>query len=218
MKLIKRHYTTSLEIRETDSGAKVLHGTAVVFDSLSQDLGGFREKVSPSALDWTLENIPLTLLHGHNSLYVLGSQEGRTLDINVSKAGLEFECEPPDTQWARDLIKSIERRDVNGCSFGFNIMENGAQWTEEDNEQICTLTRIAMPEISITPLPAYTATNAEVRDYLAATGAPKALRDAAGAKAEAPKVGEQEPSAGATRDATRTLDLMSRRLRIFEAL
>ena len=39
------------EIRRVDAGSRLVEGYAVVFDSWSQDLGGFREKISRTAFD-----------------------------------------------------------------------------------------------------------------------------------------------------------------------
>lgn len=168
--MIRRHFATKLQVREDGDGNQVATGTAVVFNSLSLDLGGFRERVQPGALDWSLENVPLKLLHAHDSRFVLGSQAANTLDITKTQDGIDFEARMPPTSWARDLYISMERGDVAGCSFGFNIRRGGVEFAEEDGRAVQILTDVEVREISVTAFPAYLETSANVRDVLTGLG------------------------------------------------
>ena len=46
--------------------SRMVEGYAIVFDSESRDLGGFVEKIEPSALDGVLEKSDILCLLNHN--------------------------------------------------------------------------------------------------------------------------------------------------------
>ena len=56
----KRYYNISVEQRESteteSESAPVVVGHAAVFDTLSDNLGGFQERISPKAFDNVLDN------------------------------------------------------------------------------------------------------------------------------------------------------------------
>ena len=49
-------YLTGVELRADDDKAPVIVGYAAMFDKLSSDLGGFREKIQPGAFARTLKD------------------------------------------------------------------------------------------------------------------------------------------------------------------
>jgi uncharacterized protein len=100
--------------------SKTISGYASVFNSLSQDLGGFKEVIKPGAFTRCLQNNPdVRCLFNHNPDAILGRTTSGTLRLSEDATGLHFECEMPDTQASNDLRISIQRGDINQCSFGF---------------------------------------------------------------------------------------------------
>ena len=57
------------------------------------------------------------------------------LAASADNRGLSFECDLPDSQFARELHQSIERRDIAGNSFGFLLDEGDDEWTEDYDEE-----------------------------------------------------------------------------------
>jgi len=148
------------EIR-ADSDKKVIQGYAARFNSLSELLyGQFKEVIRPGAFSQSLQNNDIRALFEHNSAYVLGRNKAGTLKLSEDEQGLAVEIEPPQTAWAKDLIQSIERGDINQMSFGFRV--NADKWTQKGSEYIRELTEIDLFEVSVVTFPAYTETSISI--------------------------------------------------------
>lgn len=158
---------TVQEMRVTRGAADertTLAGHAAVFDQLSEDLGGFREKIEPGAFKAAVKGDVRALVN-HNSDKVLGRTKSGTLRLEEDKTGLAFELDLPDTQPARDLAVSVERGDVDQMSFGFRTIKD--QWEVKDKEDIRTLIDLELYEISPVTFPAYPQTDVAVRSLQA---------------------------------------------------
>jgi phage head maturation protease len=68
---------------------------------------------------------------------------------------------PPDTQWARDLLTSIDRGDVDQMSFGFRTILD--EWEQKKNESIRTLKEVELVDVSPVTYPAYPDTSVALR-------------------------------------------------------
>jgi len=152
--------TNGLEVR--GSGRPRIVGHAAVFDTLSLDLGGFREKILPGAFADSLHG-DVRALWDHNSSYPLGRTRAGTLKLREDSMGLRVEIFPPDTQWARDALESMRRGDVTGMSFAFHVPPGGDAWGTQNGETIRTLKKVILAEVSPVVFPAYEAASAEVR-------------------------------------------------------
>ncbi|HHX58957.1 MAG TPA: HK97 family phage prohead protease, partial [Candidatus Moranbacteria bacterium] len=101
------------EIRvEGDDKERKITGYAAVFNRKSENLGGFVEIIRPGAFKEAIKDADVRALFNHDSNYVIGRTTSKTLTLEENQKGLKFEAVPPDAQWARDLLKSIERGDV----------------------------------------------------------------------------------------------------------
>lgn len=150
------------KMEQVKANDNIIEGYALRFNSLSKDLGGFREVISPTALKKTdLSDVRCFI--DHDSSLVLGRTANDTLKITVDEVGLHFRCELPDTTYARDLNVSVTRGDINECSFGFNVSDGGESWKRDGDNYIRTINTInELAEISIVSIPAYAETNAEI--------------------------------------------------------
>jgi HK97 family phage prohead protease len=150
---------TSVDVRMEVADRRI-RGTAIVFNSLSYDLGGFREIIHPQAVDRTLkEGIDVRALVDHESSKVMGRVTAGTLLLRKTAKGLVIENDPPDTSYARDLLVSIDRRDVTGMSFGFRVTPGGDAWRQDDGEIIRDVFDMVFREVSFVTFPAYEATD-----------------------------------------------------------
>lgn len=153
-----------MEVRQVEgaSGGPKIVGYAAVFHSLSEDLGGFRERILPGAFSKSLaERTDVRALWNHDSNYVLG-RTPNTLQVWEDDIGLRFEITPPETQWAQDLMKSIDRGDVTQTSFRF-ITEQDQFIHAEDEVVYRELIQVGLIEVSPVTFPAYEATNVQLR-------------------------------------------------------
>src|SRR6185295_5700179 len=110
-------------------------GYAIVFNALSQDLGGFREIITPEAVDRTLsEALDVRALVDHDSGKVIGRTRSGTLALRKDRKGLSVEIDPADTTAGRDILESVRRGDISGMSFAFRTLTDN--WRKEDGETI----------------------------------------------------------------------------------
>lgn len=155
---IERRFTTS-ELRAEGEEGRTIAGYAAVFNSLSQVLWGFREKIAPGAFADALGD-DVRALWNHDTGIVLGRTKSGTLRLHEDEVGLRIEVDPPES--AAAYLESIKRGDVDQMSFGFNTLED--DWNEDDQGQIIrTLRKVKLFEVSPVTFPAYTATSVGVR-------------------------------------------------------
>jgi len=155
----------TVEVRKREDGTATIRGLAAVYDSLSENLGGFRETVSPGAFDET-DMSDVRGLFNHDSNFVLGRTVSKTVRLKVTSRGLEYEIDLPDTQTIRDLVLSpIERGDVDQSSFGFIIGRGNDSWNEDDEGRLVrTIHRInELFDVSPVTFPAYRDTHVGAR-------------------------------------------------------
>lgn len=144
-----------IEVRAADDeAAGTVTGYAAVFDSLSEPMGGFRERIAPGAFDDVLAD-DVRALFNHDPNHILGRTRSGTLRLFTDERGLGYEITPPDTQGARDLMTSIKRGDVSQSSFAFRVDEEN--WDEdEDGLIIRTIAKVRrLYDVSPVTYPAY---------------------------------------------------------------
>ncbi len=158
----------SYEIRSVGGSLRAdstkLTGYAILFDSPSQDLGGFIERVRPGSLKRSLANPDnIRALVEHDPHKLLGRVGSGTLQLREQDRGLYFELSLPDVSYARDISTLVKRGDIGGVSFGFRVNAGGEQWEMRDGQLVRDLTDIDLREISIVSDPAYQETSVAVR-------------------------------------------------------
>lgn len=160
---IERRYFPVEELRAItdEEGLRHITGYAAVFNSLSEDLGGFKEKIDPGAFAETINADDIRALKNHNSDYVLGRNKSGTLALSEDQRGLKIDIQPPDAQWAKDLMVSIDRGDIDQMSFGFRTLEH--RWEGDYPEEIRTLIKVQLFDVSPVTFPAYPDTEVGLR-------------------------------------------------------
>lgn len=165
---IERRSFTVREIRADDGeGGPVITGYAAVFNQPSEDLGGFVEYIEPGAFAASLGRDDIRALWNHNADYPLGRVRAGTLRLDEDETGLAFRINVPDTQYARDLMVSMRRGDVDQMSFGFMTVRD--RWAQNENGLVVrTLIEVELFDVSPVTYPAYSQTSAQVRSQLEA--------------------------------------------------
>jgi HK97 family phage prohead protease len=132
IKTEERRFTSrKVEVRSESEDSKQIVGYGAVFESRSEDLGGFVEIIERGAFDDVL-NDDVRALFNHDNNIILGRSMSGTLKLSVDDVGLRYEIDPPDTQMVRDMVlEPMRRGDVTQSSFGFYVGED--DWQEDRN-------------------------------------------------------------------------------------
>ncbi|MGD9276351.1 MAG: HK97 family phage prohead protease [Candidatus Pacearchaeota archaeon] len=157
-----RSYPFEVRMVEEENEVPKIVGYAAVFNQLSDDLGGFREKIKRGFFSDVLDD-DVRALFNHDENMVLGRTKNGTLILEEDKKGLKIEITPPETSYAKDLMNLIKRGDINQMSFQW-ITEKD-QWDSEDkNNVVRTLVKAKeLWDVSPVTFPAYPQTIAGMR-------------------------------------------------------
>lgn len=159
---IERRFIPVGELRVTGDATPTIEGYAALFNTDSEDLGGFVERIAPGAFKSAIPKSDIRALFNHNPDYVLGRVSAGTLSVEEDTRGLKFSNTPPDTQWARDLMTSIRRGDISQNSFGFRVQDD--EWEKRDGIVYRTIVAVAeLLDVSPVTYPAYPDTAVAVR-------------------------------------------------------
>jgi len=154
-----RTNSVDFEVRAEGDGM-TFTGYASVFNSPSQDLGGFIEYVAPGAFKRSLQSRnEVKLLWNHDSGEPLASLRGGTMQLIEDERGLKVTATLPQTSRGRDVAELLRTKVIDSMSFGFNVIKD--TWSRDG--QTRTLDSVRLFEVSIVSFPAYEATTAQVR-------------------------------------------------------
>lgn len=158
----------NLELRQ-EGDSRLIEGCAIVFNSVSEDLG-FREIIESTAISQDLiDNSDIYLNFNHDDDKILGrSNKGKgSLNIELRKDGVYFSIEAPKNDLGDTVLEYLKRGDVDKCSFCFWVDpddEEAETWTYEDGVAIRTIHKIAgLHDLSIVWNPAYSETTVSAR-------------------------------------------------------
>ena len=166
----RRTHTVEMRVKDAGYGKKspTIEGYAANFNVLSEDLGGFREILMPGCFKNAIANSDIRCLFNHDPNLILGRSTSGTLRVSEDEKGLRFECDPPETTYAKDLQVSMGRGDITQCSFGFRVAEDGATWAKDSGGMwIRSIYNVEkLYDNSPVTYPAYTSTSCAVRSLL----------------------------------------------------
>ena len=166
--------TVELEVREDSTTGMSFTGYASVFNSPSEDLGGFIEYVAPGAFKRSLQSRnEIKLLWNHDSGEPLASLRGGTMQLVEDQRGLKVTAILPQTTRGKDVAELLRTKVIDSMSFGFNVIKDS--WSSDGKTR--TLESVRLSEVSIVSFPAYSKTTATVRSA-EATIDPDKLADA----------------------------------------
>lgn len=166
LKEIRYLHVDSIEVRsgEGEGDTLGLAGYVVKFNQRSHLIWGeFYERVAQGAFLHSLSENTIKALWNHRSDFVLGSTKNGTLRLHEDNIGLRFEIDLPNNSWGRDAYESVQRGDVDGMSFGFNVRKDAWQYLKDEDVYERTLLEVNLFEVSPTPFPAYPDSEANQR-------------------------------------------------------
>jgi len=140
---------------------RTVEGYASVFNSMSEDLGGFREIILPGAFKNAL-NDDVRALYNHDSNYLLARTTSGTLELKEDDKGLYYRFEMPNTSYGNDLLELYRRGDLTQSSFGFTVDKDS--WRMEEGQHIRYIESVSsLFDVSAVVYPAYVSSSSGLR-------------------------------------------------------
>ncbi|MCM2292288.1 HK97 family phage prohead protease [Allorhizobium sp. BGMRC 0089] len=155
-----RSLVQPVETRTQGAGMTV-RGYAAVFGEVAEVAGVFAETVAPGAFARSLGSDDIRAFYDHDTALVLGRNRAGTLRLAEDGKGLAVEIDLPDTSAGRDVRTLIERGDVSGMSFGFEVVSE--EWDFSQPMPLRTIRDVNLFEVSIVSIPAYAGTTIALR-------------------------------------------------------
>jgi len=143
----------NIETRMEEGETMNVVGHASVYNTMSEDLGGFREIIAPGAFDDVLDNDVRALIN-HDGNLILARTTSGTLKLSTDEKGLKYEFDMPQTSYGKDLAISMKRGDVTQSSFAFTVENDN--WETKDGMDVRTITKVKrLFDVSPVTYPAY---------------------------------------------------------------
>ncbi|WKY47855.1 HK97 family phage prohead protease [Eubacteriaceae bacterium ES3] len=156
------------EIRATDPAGEeqglIIKGMPVVFEQeteIKDPAGSYKEIIRRGALDGC-DMTDTRLLYNHDIKRIPLARTPKTLQFNITPAGLEMIAALPDTAEARSVHTAVKNDLLTGMSFAFTVPVGGDKYDRKTNtREILKISKIY--ECSVVPYPAYPQTSVEAR-------------------------------------------------------
>ena len=154
----ERRFFNKTEMRIDEENPRRVVGYASVFNSLSEDLGGFREQVSERAFESVMSDNVVALIN-HDMNYPLARTDNGSLQLTVDSKGLRYSFDVPEgLSYGNDLLINLKSGNIYESSFGFIVEEDS--WERKDGQPIRTIEKVSrLIDVSPVTIPAYKGTN-----------------------------------------------------------
>ena len=125
---------SKLEYRSSDfeHEDRVVEGYQIVFNSESEDLGGFYEVIEPTQISMETVNrsdVFQTLNHLRDRILQRRNRGRGSLDISIDEHGLKYRFTLANTQVQNELYEYIQRGELTQSSFAFTTDHD--EWVED---------------------------------------------------------------------------------------
>ena len=118
----KRVYNIENRVEKRDDGKEVVVGHASIYDSRSENLGGFYEYIAKGAFtEELIKKSDVRALINHDPNLILARNTSGTLKLEADEKGLRYEFAIPDTSYGRDLAINLKNGNINQSSFAFIV-------------------------------------------------------------------------------------------------
>ncbi len=153
---------------ENEEVERIIEGYAIVFNELSEDLGGFREVIEPQAVNQELiDKSDIFYLYNHDDKTVplARSKYGEgSLELTIDNKGLKYRFNCLNSEF----YELVKRGDLDKSSFAFSLPKDGSGEKWEKSAEYNYIRRITKIEqlfdCSAVLVPAYSATELYARN------------------------------------------------------
>lgn len=229
--VIRHAHFDELDFRKAQNGRSenyTLRGHAAVFNSLSDDLGGFKELLEPGAFRAALRGSPdVRLLFNHDMNRVMARTtakvEGKpSLELREDKSGLHVWAVVQPRMWVDDLAIEMAGGLIDQMSFAFDIKEGGDDWAVTEDGQVVRTIRPdgveTLYDVSVVTYPAYASTEVamrELRNAVASGRLPKeVLGESAPTQVSAPETAADDVAPRGSAGGAVQLEIARRKARL----
>lgn len=132
--MIKEIRNSNNEITPILPESRTVSGYAIVFNSDSNDLGGFIERIDPTSLDGVIEQSDVLCLLNHNEdrgVLARSNKGEGSLTLEIDEIGLKYTFEAPNTALGDELLEGLRRGDISTSSFAFTVGKDS--WSKMEN-------------------------------------------------------------------------------------
>jgi len=159
----KRLFNIENRFETKEDGQEVVVGYGSIFNSRSENLGGFYEYISPTAISQeTIAKSDVRALINHDANLVLARSTTGTLDLSIDEKGLRYEFSIPETSYGKDLAINMKNGNINQSSFAFTVGSD--EWsTDNEGNDVRTITSIdKLYDVSPVTYPAYSQADSDL--------------------------------------------------------
>lgn len=155
-----------IEVRNPNQESRLVEGYALVFNSESNDLGGFKEVLDRNCLDGVLEKSDVLCLLNHNEQKGVLARCNKckgSLQLEITDKGLLYRFEAPKTALGDELLEGLRRGDITTSSFAFTV--DADNWEKRDDGTYLRTIRSIKELFDVSPVykAAYNATSVNTR-------------------------------------------------------
>lgn len=119
----------------------------IPYNDLSEYMG-FYERIAPGAFNKTLaDGADVRALVEHCDQRLLARTKNGSLHLESREDGLHYSFDAPDTQDGNDILTMTRSGLVNGCSFGFIVINDSYEYI--DGKEVRTILEARLLEVSI---------------------------------------------------------------------
>jgi hypothetical protein len=163
---------TQVRVEVRAGGDKLtIGGYAAKFNRMSQNLGGFVERIDPAFFNKSRgDGWPgVVARYNHDDNMLLGTSGAGTLRLGIDEIGLTYEVDAPASR--ADVYELVQRGDVRQSSFAFEAFED--DWaTTDQGFPLRTLVSGRLYDVAPVNTPAYEDTSVGLRSLAAKFDAP----------------------------------------------
>lgn len=153
--------------RDINNGSRIVQGYAVIFDSMSENMGFFETIHKGAITQDTINNSDIFAKFNHNDNMVLARAKNGvgTLQLDVDDTGVFYRFEAPKTEMGNELIEYLNRGEIDSSSFAFTVADGGDSWTVGDDGNVYRDVNNIDELYDVSPVftPAYAATSCDKR-------------------------------------------------------
>lgn len=158
----RRFTSVAVEVRAGSNEKRTIGGYAAKFDRMSQNLGGFVERIDPAAFNKSRGDgwQGVIARYNHDDNQLLGTIGGGTLRLGIDDVGLTYDVDLPAAR--ADVYELVQRGDVRQSSFAFMTFEDDWSVTDQ-NFPMRTLLSVRLMDVAPVNSPAYLDTSVAAR-------------------------------------------------------